>query len=84
MRIGRLAMMAAATMSLGVGLLAPAEQQVVLERPRSRPTRRARVQQRRELAAPNLNRAKRHPFAESYGDAANISTALGLRDHPLR
>jgi len=70
---------AAAAMAAAV-VPAPA----VMPQVERRATVRKPVRQRRAKVYPDMNRAKRHPPAQSYREAADISLALGCRSKPLR
>lgn len=79
-RLGGLSLMAAAALMLAPGALQtnaidPAQQS-------KRAGKKARRQQASTLAYRDLNRAKRHPPAQSYAEAADISFALGFRNTP--
>lgn len=77
--IGMLSL-AAASVALAVAPMAAAAPVPTQQRANTRKP----VKQRRARYYPELNRAKRHPPAESYREGADISTALGLRSLPLR
>lgn len=78
------------SIGLAAALAVSPSSQMVLPAVPTRQERRISKRKLRKLIAeamlgrPMLNRARRHPSAQTYAHAAQISTALGRRTAPLR
>lgn len=82
---GRMAMLSLAAASAVALSFAPT-QAAAMDIPRHANKRKAKSRRRARSSAtfPNLNRSRRHPPAQSYGHAADISFALGFRTSGVR